>query len=86
MKGINVCYTLDPVYFEIGAAFEIRVGANNFRTMLLVKRTDTEAIFKCFDISGEVMVLKLTIDDLRFRDYWLIKLEPDCKNGVFEKE
>ena len=33
---------------------------------------------------GEVIDLTLTVDQLRFHNYWLVKMKPDYEDGKFE--
>lgn len=81
-NGINVEYSLDPDYFKVGCAYQLRLGTNDFRTALLTKYSKKEVNFKILE-KGDVVDLTLTIDQLRFRDYWLTKMKPDYENGKF---
>ena len=33
---------------------------------------------------GEVIDLTLTVDQLRFHNYWLVKMKPDYEDGKFQ--
>ena len=81
-NGINVEYSLDPDYFEVGCAYQLRLSTNDFRIALLTKYSKKEVTFKILE-KGEMVDLILSIDQLRFRDYWLTKMKPDYKNGKF---
>ena len=85
MNGIKVEYKLDPEYFEVGSAYKIRLGTNDFRVGLLIYYKEDSVTFKILE-KGEVIDLTLTVDQLRFHNYWLVKMKPDYENGKFQNE
>ena len=85
MNGINVEYKLDSEYFEVGCAYEMCLGTNDFRVGLLIYYKEDSVTFKILE-KGEVIDLTLTVDQLRFHDYWLVKMKPDYKDGKFQYE
>lgn len=85
MNGIDVKYSLNSDYFEVGCAYQMRLGTNDFRVGLLIKYSEDSLTFKILE-KGEVSDLTLTVDQLRFHDYWLVKMEPDYENGKFDSE
>ena len=84
-NGIDVEYSLSPTYFEVGAAYQLHLGVNDFRVGLLTKYQKDSVTFKILE-KGEVIDLTLTVDQLRFHDYWLVKMKPDYEDGKFESE
>ena len=85
MNGIKVEYKLDSEYFEVGSAYIIRLGTNDFRVGLLIYYKEDSVTFKILE-KGEVIDLTLTVDQLRFHNYWLVKMIPDYENGKFQNE
>ena len=85
MNGIKVEYKLDSEYFEVGSAYMIRLGTNDFRVGLLIYYKEDSVTFKILE-KGEVIDLTLTVDQLRFNNYWLVKMKPDYENGKFQNE
>ena len=85
MNGIKVEYKLDSEYFEVGSAYIIRLGTNDFRVGLLIYYKEDSVTFKILE-KGEVIDLTLTVDQLRFNNYWLVKMIPDYENGKFQNE
>ena len=85
MNGIKVEYKLDSEYFEVGCAYQIRLGTNDFRVGLLIDYKEDSVTFKILE-KGEVIDLTLTVDQLRFNNYWLVKMIPDYENGKFQNE
>ena len=83
MNGIDIEYKLNSDYFEVGCAYRIRVGTNDFRVGLLIKYKEDSVTFKILE-KGEMIDLTLTVDQLRFHNYWLVKMKPDYKDGKFE--
>ena len=85
MNGIKIEYKLDSDYFEVGCAYQIRLGCNDFRVGLLIKYKEDSVTFKILE-KDEVIDLTLTVDQLRFHDYWLVKMKPDYEDGKFRYE
>ena len=85
MNRIKVEYKLDSEYFEVGSAYIIRLGTNDFRVGLLIYYKEDSVTFKILE-KGEVIDLTLTVDQLRFNNYWLVKMIPDYENGKFQNE
>lgn len=85
MNGIKVEYKLDSEYFEVGSAYKIRLGINDFRVGLLIYYKEDSVTFKILE-KGKVIDLTLTVDQLRFHNYWLVKMKPDYENGKFQNE
>lgn len=85
MNGINVEYSLDPEYFEVGFAYQIRVSTNNFKIGLLAKYAKDMVTFKVLE-GDNVVDLTLSIDQLRFNDQWITRMKPDYKNGSFSNK
>lgn len=82
-QGIITIYKLDKSYFELGHAFRIKLGTNNFKHSILTEFNESYVVFTYLD--GEnLKELRLTVDDLRFHDYGIIKLKPDYKDGKFK--
>lgn len=81
-RGIIVTRTLDKNYFEVGHAFRFRLDTNNFKHALLTEFNDEYVVFTYLK-NGKLEELKLTVDDLRLHDYWLVKLTPDYEDGKF---
>lgn len=87
MNGIDVTYSLNPDYFEVGCAYKMCLGTNDYRIGILVKYSSNEVVFKVLNKEkSELIDLYLTTDDLRFKSYDLIKMQPDYKDGIFESE
>ena len=85
MKGINVAYSLDPKYFEVGCAYKMLVN-REVKIGLLTKYEKECVAFKILE-KGDVVDLILTLDQLMFHDsYSLVKMKPDYENGVFSNE
>lgn len=85
MNGIDVKYSLNPDYFEEGKAYEIRVATNDFRIGLLTKYSEDSVTFKIWN-GGDVVDFTLTLDELRFREQWIIKMKPDYGKGKFSSD
>ena len=85
LNGIEVEYKLNSDYFEVGCAYQMRLDTNDFRVGLLTKYQKDSVTFKILE-KGEVIDLTLTVDQLRFHDYWLVKMKPDYEDGKFESE
>ena len=85
MNGIKVEYKLDSEYFEVGSAYMIRLGTNDFRVGLLIYYKEDSVTFKILE-KGEVIDLTLTVDQLRVNNYWLVQMKPDYANGKFQNE
>ena len=85
MNGIDIEYKLNSDYFEVGCAYQMRLNPNDFRVGLLIKYKEDSVTFKILE-KGEVIDLTLTVDQLRFHDYWLVKMKPDYKDGKFQYE
>lgn len=81
-NGIVVEYSLCPDYFEVGCAYRLRLGENNYKVGLLVSYSKESVTFKILK-DDKLEDLVLTVSNLRFRDYNLIKMKPDYKNGRF---
>lgn len=85
MQGINVEYSLDPYYFKVGCAYELNLGSNKYRVGLLSDFSNEAVTFKILE-NGEITDLTLTIDQLRFTSYEIVRMEPDYVNGSFSSE
>ena len=85
LSSLPISYKLDSEYFEVGSAYIIRLGTNDFRVGLLIYYKEDSVTFKILE-KGEVIDLTLTVDQLRFNNYWLVKMEPDYENGKFQNE
>lgn len=85
MNGLDVEYRLNSDYFEVGCAYQMRLGTNDFRVGLLIKYSKDSVTFKILE-KGEVSDLTLTVDQLRFHNYWLVKMKPDYEDGEFQSE
>ena len=85
MQGIDVEYSLNSDYFKVGCAYEMKLGTNDYRVGLLTKYTKESVTFKILE-KGNLVDLTLTVDNLRFHDYGLIKMTPDYKDGEFSIE
>ena len=85
MNGIDIEYKLNSDYFEVGCAYRMRLNPNDFRVGLLIKYKEDSVTFKILE-KGEMIDLTLTVDQLRFHNYWLVKMKPDFENGKFEYE
>ncbi len=85
MNGIDIEYKLNSDYFEVGCAYRMRLNPNDFRVGLLIKYKEDSVTFKILE-KGEIIDLTLTVDQLRFHNYWLVKMKPDFENGKFEYE
>ena len=85
MNGIDIEYKLNSDYFEVGCAYRMRLNPNDFRVGLLIKYKEDSVTFKILE-KGEIIDLTLTVDQLRFHNYWLVKMKPDYENGKFEYE
>ena len=85
MNGKDIEYKLNSDYFEVGCAYQIRLNPNDFRVGLLIKYKEDSVTFKILE-KGEVIDLTLTVDQLRFNNYWLVKMIPDYENGKFQNE
>lgn len=83
MPGIITKHFIDKDYFKVGEVYQIRLGSNDFKNCILTNVADEKVTFKYFD-GGEVKVLELSVHELRFRDFWIVKLKPDYKDGKFE--
>ena len=86
MKGINVEYSLNPEYFEVGTAYRLRMGTNDFKVGLLTSYSREQVTFKMIDNKGKLFDLTLKLFDLKYNDYDLIRLVPDYKDGYFYDE
>lgn len=84
-NGINVEYSLDPDYFEVGCAYQLRIDTNKFKIALLSRYSKNEVTFKFLE-NGDMIDLTLTVNDLRFHNYWLVKMKPDYENGKFSDD
>lgn len=85
MNGMKVSYSLYSNYFAVGKAYRLHLGANDFRIGLLVKYTPERVTFKILE-NGDITDLSLTVNDLRTRDYGIIRMMPDYEHGEFSKE
>lgn len=85
MNGIDVEYKLNSDYFKVGCAYQIRIGTNDFRVGLLIKYQKDSVTFKILE-KGELIDLILTVDQLRFNNYWLVKMKPDYEDGKFQAD
>lgn len=82
-QGIITTYKLDKNYFEVGHAFRFRLSTNTFKHSILTEFNEDYVIFTYLE-NGELKELKLTVNDLRFHDYHIIKLKPDYEDGKFK--
>lgn len=85
INGIDVEYKLSSDYFEVGCAYQMRLGTNDFRVGLLIKYSEDSVTFKILEKS-EVRDLTLTVDQLRFHDYCLVRMKPDYEDGEFQSK
>lgn len=82
-QGIITIYKLDKDYFEVGHAFRFKLDTNDFKYSILTEFNESYVVFTYLD-NGNLKELKLTVEDLRFRDYHIIKLKPDYEDGKFK--
>ena len=84
-NGIITTHKLCPHYFEVGAAFSVRVNTNDYRNAILIKYSEDQVTFKLFEPKGSKIVdFTLTIDDLMYRNsFELFKLKRDYEDGEF---
>ena len=83
MKGIIVEYSLNPDYFKVGHAYEIRIG-NNDVVCLLSDYSAKSVTFKFLN-KGEIDDLTLSVDQLKsYNGCRLIKMKPDYDDGRFQ--
>jgi hypothetical protein len=80
-KGIIVSYSFSTDYFKVGAAYQIHLGTNVYKTAVLVNCSDTELQFKTFDKKGTEEELTLSIDDIQYDRYEIKKMKIDYENG-----
>ena len=84
-NGIDVEYALSSTYFEVGAAYQLRLGVNDFKVGLLTKYSKDSVTFTILK-EGKIEDLTLSLNQLRFKDYGIIKMIPDYKDGKFSNE
>lgn len=84
-NGIDVEYSLSPTYFEVGVAYKLRLGVNDFKVGLLTKYSKDSVTFAILK-EGKIEDLTLSLNQLRFNDYEIVKMIPDYKNGKFSNE
>lgn len=85
VNGIDVEYSLSPTYFEVGTAYKLYLGGNNFKIGLLTKYSKDSVTFTILK-EGNIEDLTLSLSQLRFNDYGIIKMKPDYKNGKFSND
>jgi hypothetical protein len=83
-QGVIVTYSISKDYFVVGSVYRMHVGTNDYRNAVLVSRSDSDLEFKLFDGKGGIEDLKLTVDDLLYHDYDIVKLKPDYSDGVMK--
>ena len=83
MSNGIIATSLCPKYFEVGAAFRLKVGTNDYRNAILVKYSNERVTFKSYDrVKEKIVEFSLFINDLMYHnDFELIKLVPDYENG-----
>lgn len=84
-NGIDIEYSLSPTYFEVGVAYQLHLGVNDFKVGLLTKYSKDSVTFTILK-EGKIEDLTLSLDQLRFKDYGIIKMIPDYKDGKFSNE
>ena len=84
INGIKTEYILDPSYFEVGCAYKICLGTNDYKVGLLVKYSKYSVTFKILE-KGNVVDLTLTVDQVRC-DYEVVKMTADYKDGTFSSK
>lgn len=82
VNGIDVEYSLSPTYFEVGTAYKLHLGVNNFKIGLLTKYSKDSVTFTILK-EGKIEDLTLSLNQLRFNDYGIIKMKPDYEDGKF---
>lgn len=83
MSGIITKYLIDKDYFKVGEVYRIRLSSNNLKNCILTNVTDEKVTFKYFD-SKEVKVFELSVNELRFRGFDIVKLKTNYVDGKFE--
>lgn len=83
MNGLIVHYTLDPNYFQIGKAYQLHLGTNDYRVGVITKLSENQVTFIVFDEKGKSEELRFTSESLLHNTMDMIRLEPDyCKGKL----
>lgn len=80
-KGLIINYTLNEDYFVIGSAYQLHISTNDFRIGVLVAYSQDYLLLKVFDSKGNEEEMKLSIDDILYNSYGIIKMQPDYVEG-----
>ena len=84
-NGIDVEYALSSTYFEVGAAYQLHLGVNDFKVGLLTKYSKDSVTFTILK-EGKIEDLTLSLEQLLFNNYGIIKMIPDFEDGKFSNK
>lgn len=88
MRGLNVEYSINEDYFEVGQAYKLKVNTSDYRIGILSDMSKTSVTFKILSKTDKANMIDytITVEQMRRADYGIVKMIPDYKEGRYNEE